>query len=197
VQPEERESPSFTAGRMSTTHPTFSTILALVWIRQWLRSRLIDFIWKTRGTDKMPTNQPVHVVVEGVVDDPVVKKLFTEAEIQCGDIHVQNGIDKLRERLPAYNQSVRFCSCFVLCDLDRSPYAPSLHHDMIQTFRGGQSPDSISALQSTLLRLGSWLIGGRWLDTYPFLKGRSPPGWRRWKTPSGPLWIRRTNHVLP
>jgi len=65
VQPEERESPSFTAGRMSTTHPTFSTILALVWIRQWLRSRLIDFIWKTRGADKMSTNQPVHVVVEG------------------------------------------------------------------------------------------------------------------------------------
>ena len=88
----------------------------------------------------MTINQPVHAVVEGLIDEAVVRRLFAEIGIQCGTIYVQNGINNLLRKLPNYNQSAQFYSWFSLCDLDRKPCAPSLRHEIIQTFPGGQSP---------------------------------------------------------
>ena len=88
----------------------------------------------------MTINQPVYAVVEGDIDEAVIKKIFAETGIQCGTIYVQNGINNLLKKLPNYNQSAQFCSWFVLCDLDRKPCGPSLRHEIIQTFPGGQSP---------------------------------------------------------
>ncbi|MYF36057.1 MAG: hypothetical protein F4226_04490 [Synechococcus sp. SB0678_bin_12] len=88
----------------------------------------------------MNINQPVHAVVEGIIDDAVVRKLFAETGIQCGTIYVQNGVGNLLKKLPSYNQSAKRLSWFVVCDLDRKPCAPSLHHDMIRAFPDGQSP---------------------------------------------------------
>ena len=88
----------------------------------------------------MTIGQPVHAVVEGIVDEAVVKRLFAETGVQCGTIYVQNGVSNLLKKLPSYNQSAKYLPWFVLCDLDRKPCAPSLHHDMIQGFPGGKSP---------------------------------------------------------
>ncbi|MYG38898.1 MAG: hypothetical protein F4162_08060 [Synechococcus sp. SB0676_bin_10] len=82
----------------------------------------------------MNINQPVHAVVEGIIDDAVVRKLFAETGIQCGTIYVQNGVGNLLKKLPSYNQSAKRLPWFVVCDLDRKPCAPSLHHDMILAF---------------------------------------------------------------
>lgn len=88
----------------------------------------------------MTINQPVHAVVEGIIDSAVVRKLFAGTGIQCGTIYIQNGVNNLLKKLPSYNRSARFCPWLAVCDLDQKPCAPSLHHEMIQTFPGGKSP---------------------------------------------------------
>ena len=88
----------------------------------------------------MIINQPVHAVVEGIVDKAVIRKLFAETGIQCGTIYAQNGVGNLLKKLPSYNQSAKRLPWFVVCDLDRKPCAPSLHHEMVQSFPDGQSP---------------------------------------------------------
>lgn len=88
----------------------------------------------------MTINQPVHAVVEGIIDESVVKRLFAATGIQCGTIYGQNGVNNLLRKLPDYNQSAKRLPWFILCDLDRKSCAPSFHHDMIQSFPGGQSP---------------------------------------------------------
>ena len=82
----------------------------------------------------MQINQPVHAVVEGIIDDAVVRKLFAETGIQWGTIYRQDGRNQLIKKLPAYNQSARFCLWLALCDLDQNHCGPSLHHDMIRAF---------------------------------------------------------------
>ena len=88
----------------------------------------------------MTINQPVHAVVEGIIDETVVKRLFAATGIQCGTIYVQHGINNLLKKLPNYNQSAKRLPWFVLCDLDQKPCAPNFHNDMIRSFPGGQSP---------------------------------------------------------
>lgn len=88
----------------------------------------------------MTINQPVHAVVEGIIDESVVKRLFAATGIQCGTIYVQNGVNNLLRKLPNYNQSAKRLPWFILCDLDREPCAPSLHREMTQSFPDGQQP---------------------------------------------------------
>ena len=88
----------------------------------------------------MTINQPVHAVVEGIIDETLVKRLFAATGIPCGKTYVQNGVNNLVRKLPNYNQSAKRLSWFILCDLDRKPCAPSFHNDMIQSFPGAQSP---------------------------------------------------------
>ena len=61
----------------------------------------------------MTINQPVHAVVEGIIDETVVKRLFAETGIQCGTIYVQNGVNNLLRKLPNYNQSAKRLPWFV------------------------------------------------------------------------------------
>ena len=88
----------------------------------------------------MSMNQPVHAVVEGSIDEAVVRKLFAETGIQCGTIYPQKGRDQLLKKLPAYNQSARFCCWFAIWDLDQKPCPPSFRDAVIRTFPDGQSP---------------------------------------------------------
>ncbi len=43
------------------------------------------------------------------IDRAIVRKLFAETGTQWGTIYIQNGVNNLLRKLPAYNRSARFC----------------------------------------------------------------------------------------
>lgn len=122
----------------------------------------------------MTISQPVHAVVEGSIDHAVVRKLFAETGTQCGKIYIQNGVNNLLKKLPAYNQSARFCPWFALGDLDQKPCAPSPHHDMIQIFPGGQQPGLHICIAVRAVEAWFMADGGLLARHLPIPQGKIP-----------------------
>jgi len=62
---------------------------------------------------------PVNVLVEGVTDEAVVRRLLEYAGLTCGTVYGKTGKGALLERLPSYNQAARFAPWLVVVDLDQ------------------------------------------------------------------------------
>jgi len=62
---------------------------------------------------------PVNVLVEGITDEAVVRRLFEYAGLTCGTVYGKTGKGALLERLPSYNQAARFVPWLVVVDLDQ------------------------------------------------------------------------------
>jgi hypothetical protein len=60
----------------------------------------------------------VNAVVEGLLDDAVVRRLLTLARLEPGGIYAKGGKSAIREKLAAFNQAARITPWFVLVDLD-------------------------------------------------------------------------------
>jgi hypothetical protein len=68
---------------------------------------------------------PVNILVEGVTDEPVAKKLLKHVGLEVGTTYGRNGKAKVLERVLIYNQAARFAPWFVLVDLDMDTKCPS------------------------------------------------------------------------
>ena len=62
---------------------------------------------------------PVNVLVEGITDEAVVRRLLAHAGLTCGTVYGKRGKGALLERLPSYNQAARFAPWLVVVDLDQ------------------------------------------------------------------------------
>ncbi len=68
---------------------------------------------------------PVNVLVEGVTDEPVAKRLLKHVGLEVGTIYGRTGKAKVLERVLIYNQAASFAPWFVLVDLDKDAECPS------------------------------------------------------------------------
>ena len=67
---------------------------------------------------------PVHCIVEGLVDEAAVRKLFSDLSLTPGAFHTTS-IPAFEARLRRFNQAARHSPWFALCDLDRDECAPT------------------------------------------------------------------------
>jgi len=72
------------------------------------------------SSDNNPLTVPVNILVEGMTDEPVAKRLLMHVGLAIGDVFGKSGKADLLLRLPNYNQAARshFAPWFVLVDLD-------------------------------------------------------------------------------
>lgn len=66
-----------------------------------------------------PASLPVNVLVEGITDEAVVRRLLEYARLTCSTVYGKEGKHALLERLPNYNQAARFAPWLVVVDLDQ------------------------------------------------------------------------------
>jgi hypothetical protein len=66
-----------------------------------------------------PLMPPVNVLVEGVTDEAVARRLLDQVGLRCGTVYGKEGKGALVRRLPNYNQAARFVPWLVVVDLDR------------------------------------------------------------------------------
>ncbi len=62
---------------------------------------------------------PVNVLVEGITDEIVVRRILAHVELTCGVVYGKSGKSDLLKRLPNYNQAARFTPWLVVVDLDQ------------------------------------------------------------------------------
>jgi len=68
---------------------------------------------------------PVNVLVEGITDEPVAKKLLKHVGLEIGMIYGRRGKPHLLENVIKYNQAAHIMPWFVLVDLDMDTQCPS------------------------------------------------------------------------
>ena len=66
----------------------------------------------------------IHCIVEGMVDEAAVRKLFSHLSLTPGAFHTTS-IPAFETRLRRFNQAARHSPWFALCDLDRDECAPT------------------------------------------------------------------------
>jgi len=62
---------------------------------------------------------PINVLVEGVTDEVMVRRLLQYVGLSCGTVYGKEGKGALLKRLPNYNRAARFAPWLVVVDLDR------------------------------------------------------------------------------
>ena len=79
---------------------------------------------------------PIHCIVEGVVDEAAVRKLFSDLSLTAGTFYHES-IPAFEARLRRFNEAARRIPWFALCDLDREECAPvRLHRYLPNPARG-------------------------------------------------------------
>lgn len=68
---------------------------------------------------------PVNILVEGLTDEPVAKKLLLHLGLQAGPVYGKKGKSDLLKRLANYNKAAQFSPWFVIIDLDKDTQCPS------------------------------------------------------------------------
>lgn len=59
------------------------------------------------------------VVVEGLLDESVVRRIFADQDQRIGNVYVKHGKGNILAKLDGYNAAARYRPFFVLVDLDR------------------------------------------------------------------------------
>ncbi len=79
------------------------------------------------SSDRNPLVVPVNILVEGITDEPVAKRLLEYVGLTVGNVFGRNGKSDLLRRLPNYNQAARsrLTPWFVLRDLDNDAVCAS------------------------------------------------------------------------
>ena len=67
---------------------------------------------------------PIHCVVEGLVDEAAVRKVFSDQSL-TPEAFYATSIPAFETRLRRFNQAARHSPWFALCDLDRDECAPT------------------------------------------------------------------------
>jgi len=66
-----------------------------------------------------PITSPVSVLVEGITDEAVVRRILEHVGLTCGVVYGKGGKGALLGRLPNCNQAARFAPWLVVVDLDQ------------------------------------------------------------------------------
>jgi hypothetical protein len=61
----------------------------------------------------------VNVLVEGITDEAVVRRLLDHVGLRCGHVYGKNGKGALLKLLPNYNQAAHFTPWLTIVDLDQ------------------------------------------------------------------------------
>lgn len=97
---------------------------------------------------------PVSGVVEGIVDEAIVRTLLGHAGHVPGTIYVQRGKARLLERLAGFNSAARFSPWLVLVDLNGdAPCAP----EFVTTVMPTPSPQMM--FRVAVRQAEAWLMG--------------------------------------
>ena len=67
----------------------------------------------------------VNVLVEGITEEPVAKRLLKHVGLEVGTIYGRKGKAHLLKRVPIYNKAAHFTPWLVLIDLDMDALCPS------------------------------------------------------------------------
>ena len=121
------------------------------------------------SSDKTPLKVPVNILVEGMTDEPVAKRLLMHVGFAIGDVFGRSGKADLLLRLPNYNQAAhsRFAPWFVLVDLDNDKHvacAPqALKIWLLQPGEGMRLRVAVRAIEAWILadteQLANFLSG--------------------------------------
>lgn len=69
-------------------------------------------------------NQPVNILVEGLTDEFVARRLLKHVNLEVGTVYGKKGKSYLLQRLPQYNKAAQFYPWFTIIDLDTSYSCP-------------------------------------------------------------------------
>jgi hypothetical protein len=67
----------------------------------------------------------VNVLVEGIADEPVARRLLTHVGLEAGTIYGRKGKAHVLKLLSSYNKAAQFAPWFVIVDLDTDAPCPS------------------------------------------------------------------------
>lgn len=80
-----------------------------------------------------PSSPFLRIVVEGLVDEAIARRLAQETGFSVGAVFVKHGKDQINRRLPAYAAAARFGPWLVLRDLDHdADCAPTLIQNLLR-----------------------------------------------------------------
>ncbi len=96
---------------------------------------------------------PVSVLVEGIIDEAIARRILAHVSLLCGTVYGKRGKDYLLECLPAYNRAARFIPWLVVVDLDHdAPCAPDFVQDRLPV------PASGMCLRLAVRAAEAWLL---------------------------------------
>lgn len=98
---------------------------------------------------------PVNVLVEGLTDEPVARRILEHAGLAVGTIFSASGSGELDRRLPRYNAAAVHTPWFVLRDLDRHPCPVTLRETLLP------QPSSKMMFRIAVREVESWLLADR------------------------------------
>ncbi|HDH97982.1 MAG TPA: hypothetical protein ENF70_02475 [Deltaproteobacteria bacterium] len=76
----------------------------------------------------------VLAAVEGIVDEAVIRRLFSDMNVRPGSVYGKNGKPQLHRSIRGYNNAARFSPWIVLVDLDQDfDCAPLLRKEWLPT----------------------------------------------------------------
>lgn len=74
---------------------------------------------------------PINLLVEGLTDEPVARRLIAHVGRTVGAVYPVGGTGKFKERLPQYNKAAERHPWFVMRDLDREACAVELRRRLL------------------------------------------------------------------
>lgn len=115
---------------------------------------------------------PVNVLIEGITDEAVVRRILEYAGLTCGTVYGKSGKGPLLQRLPNYNQAARFVPWLVVVDLDQdAECAPPFVQSVLSNPAGGMQ------LRVAVRAVEAWLLADaeRLADFLGIRAARVPP----------------------
>ncbi len=86
----------------------------------------------------MVTAIPVNLLVEGLTDEAVARRVLEYVGLACGIVYGKQGKPHLLQRLPNYNRAAHFAPWLVVVDLDRdAECAPPFVRSVLPNPAGG------------------------------------------------------------
>jgi len=100
-----------------------------------------------------PVTPPVNVLVEGITDEAVVRRVLEYVGLTCGTVYGKGGKGAMLERLTNYNQAARFAPWLVVVDLNHdAECAPAFTRSVLP------NPASGMRFRVAVRAIETWLL---------------------------------------
>ncbi|MBK8179675.1 MAG: hypothetical protein IPK67_12470 [Planctomycetes bacterium] len=100
---------------------------------------------------------PISVVVEGDLDEAVLRSVAQHIDVPVGRVHGKRGRDAIEQRIASYQRAARAMRSpwMVLIDLDRDECAPRIRRSLLP------EPSEFLELRVAVREVESWLLADR------------------------------------